>query len=217
MALPKLLGLAATAVAVLTVSLVVAGPAQATTLCQANEDPCEAVKSYAVGQEYEAELETGTKLIFKGEGKKFPEVVCSESRLQFKTTNNTGEKKVLLGEVTSLLAEKCTNCTTVTATVLPWTMEVFPEEPPNGNGFGGWSMGKGKPTYKFEKCPLGVICTYEAKSLLYVFNGGKTQNLVAVEVLFEFGSGNKECGTKMRINLTYKITKPTPVWVSAKP
>jgi hypothetical protein len=204
----KMLGLVVAA-ALAAMAFVGAGSASATTLCKANENPCN--NPYPSGTKVKAQLETGTEAVLTTS---LATVKCTVSKSEGVTKAQSGEP--LPGEVTNLTFESCktglVGCTVSTVN-LPYTAAVSATGGGNGT-FTASSSGKGNPGAKVV-C-VGVLnCTFTTAEATLTALGGEPARLKAEGV--ELEQTGELCPTTSTWTATYKVTEPTKGWVVASP
>jgi hypothetical protein len=180
-----------------------------TTLCKAAVPKCEVGQRYPSGTTIEASLKSGTQFTFLSSFK----TSCTGSTVTGKTTAESGTPLSL--EVASISASGCTGgCAAGEFQNLPYSASA---EQSTGNNatVSVKSSGKGGPRMKFSSCLFGVACTFGASELPLTLEGGNPGTLVAKEASLELQEGSKAlCGTSGKINATYEITTPKPVYAS---
>jgi hypothetical protein len=203
--------------AIAVVALLGIGTASATTLCKAKENPCSEPNSYKLNTEAEGSLEGMTQAVFKGE-LKFGTVMCSKANIQFKMTSNEGPEKAMHGQVTVLRFEECEGCKKATVLHLPYSAEIHANLAEVGHGELNFSnSGKGVPAVEFTECALGIACTFGEKALQMTIFGGNPAGVFEEEEPLVYEAGSPFCGTKALLTMSFVISKPKPLWVSAKP
>jgi hypothetical protein len=204
-------------VAVVAMAVAGVGTASGSSLCKELKNPCPEPQIYKLETQIEEKLEAGTSMEFAGEGT-FGVVKCTVASMQFKITKNEGPEKVMRGQVTSMLVEKCNTCGTAKALNLPYAAEVIWNPVTEGDGFLTVSNGgKGVPSIKFENCNLGISCTYGAKSLVFGIEGGNPATLDTKMEGLSYENGSVLCSEKAPLTVSYTITGPKPLFVMSKP
>lgn len=211
--------------------LAAAAPASAARLCEENKPKCEG-KNYKTGQALEARLEGGKFAVFKagkfnekGEFEQAFEVVCNESVINAKATNEGGGTGTpVLTEVTGVTFgwTGTANCPangglktcTVTTLGLPYQGSV---EFAAGNN-GTWSIvekgGGGQPRAELSCLGKTVVCFYGKNILEMSILGGMTW-FPTVNQKLEKGAGSSGvCPAVAFYIAEYEGLKPGKMWIT---
>ena len=216
MKLIKMLGLAAVA-AVAAMAFLGAASASADTLCKANEEPCSAANSYAIGTTITG-LTTAAKpatlLGINGSGETIVEEEC-HSTASGKTTKNDGSHTQLLGLLDTLTFTSCKGiCSGASSLRTPYAIEASGLK----QELIAKTDGSGAPGAKLTGCFGIATCEYEATggTALLTFTGGSPGHLTASKVPLTRTSGAL-CPAKGEWDALYEITSPNPAFLSALP
>jgi hypothetical protein len=179
-----------------------------TTLCKAAVSKCEAAQRYPSGTAIEASLKSGTGFQLSAG---FVTVSCTGSTLSGKANAEYGAPLSL--EVSALSMSSCVGCTSNEFQNLPYSASA---EQSTGNNatVSVKSSGKGSPSAKIKGCPFGASCKYGASEMSLTLEGGNPASLVAKEVPLELQEGGGLCAKVGKVNATYEITTPKPVYAS---
>ena len=187
---------------------VVGGPAPLRWLCAVNTNPCPEEDRYPSGTSLEGSLEGNSLFEFLYEGK-LREPACESGAFSGKTTQDSIP---LIGEVSTLSFSKCGGgVCAVQAQTPPFNASI---EPTTG-GNGTLTMGTGA-TPKIEvNCGGAFKCIYKAASVSFAVTGGNPAKLAVSQTLEKDAASGAECGSTMTWKATYKLTKPTPLFVTS--
>jgi hypothetical protein len=190
---------------------IVNGPANpATRLCKQNTSPCPKANRHAIGTAIEGSLEGNSVFEFLYEGKP-REPACEEGTLTGKTTV---AGKPLIGEVSAMSFGQCgAGVCAVQAQNLAYKAEI--EKTTGGNGtLALVSGGSGSPRIEVN-CGKAFKCVYKAASVSFTLTGSaSTPKLAVSQTLEKDAASEAECGASMTWKATYKVTKPTPLFVT---
>ncbi len=191
---------------------IVDGPADPVTrLCKQNMSPCLKANRHAIGTTLEGTLEGNSVFEFLYEGK-LREPACEGGALTAKTTE---AGKPLIGEVSAMSFSKCgAGVCAVEAQSLPYRAEI--ETTTAGNGTMTLvSGGTGSPKIEVN-CGKSFICIYKAASVSFTLTGSASAPKLAVSQTLEKDAASEaECGASMTWKATYKLTKPTSLFVTS--
>jgi uncharacterized OsmC-like protein len=204
--------LAVTAISLFVLPAAASAATTATTLCKVSQASCETANRLPAGTAIEASLKTGT--LFKA-SLGFVTAECSGSTITGKTTAEYGIPLPL--EVTAVSLSGCKGCTSPSVKNLPYSGTA---EQTSGTEarVGLKSSGKGEPRITFTGCPLSQTCIYGAGELALNLTGGNPGALAAKETAMEKKEGsNSLCGATAKVNATYELTSPNPVYASRVP
>jgi hypothetical protein len=180
-----------------------------TTLCKEASAHCDAPHRYPAGTTIEASLKSGTKFKFLSNFAS----ECTNSTLNGQTSAETGAPLSL--EVTAISLSGCTGgCTNDEFQNLPYGGTVE-QSTSNNATVSVKSSGKGEPRMKFSSCTFGNTCTFGVSAMGLTLQGGNPGTMTAVELSLERKEGSKLlCGETGKINATYTISAPEPVYAS---
>lgn len=179
-----------------------------TTLCKVAASKCEVGQRYSSGTTIEASLKSGTGFELNAG---FVTVKCTGSALSGKTTAEYGAPLSL--EVSAISMSGCSGCTSNEFQNLPYSASA---EQSTGNNatVSVKSSGKGTPSAKIKGCPFGATCKFGASEMPLTLEGGSPATLVAKEVSLERQEGGELCAKVGKLNATYEIITPKPVYAS---
>ncbi len=207
MRFPKMLGICVIA-ALVTMALVGAGTASATTLCKTSEDPCGAANQYPSGTKIGMELASGSKFVLSANGT--PVLECSKSTLEEKSTAASGSPLPL--QVTGLTFGLCfSECTSFSPVALPWEASMA------GAGGGKATLKVNKLTIKLSNCSiLKISCTYAGENVEAPMSGNPLQTVFENEPL-ALTEGPMFCPKEATMSATYSATSPSPLFIAKGP
>ncbi|HEX5929041.1 MAG TPA: hypothetical protein VFY48_06575 [Solirubrobacterales bacterium] len=187
-----------------------AAPNPVTRLCKVSTSPCPKAERHPIGTAFEASLEGNSVFEFLYEGKP-REPSCEEGSLAGKTTVLG---KPLVGEVSAMAFKKCgAGVCAVEAQGLPYKAEI--EKTTGGNGTLAMVSGGGGPPKIEVNCGKSFKCIYKATSVSFAVTGSGTVPKLAVSQTLEKDAASEaECGATMTWKATYKLTKPTALFVT---
>ncbi len=182
----------------------------ATRLCKANTGPCTKSNRHPIGTTLEGTLEGNSVFEFLYEGK-LREPACEGGTLTAKTTEAA---QPLIGEVSAMSFSKCgAGVCAVEAQSLPYKAEI--EKTTGGNGtLVLVSGGSGAPKIEVN-CGKSFKCIYKATSVSFSVTGGNPAKLAVSQTFEKDAASEAECGASMTWKATYKLTKPTPLFVTS--
>jgi hypothetical protein len=204
----KRLGLVVAASAALS-ALLGAGTASATVLCDSalSTSGCTTTSNqYPAGTEIAAGLISGSSAILETTGGTTL-VTCSGSGIAGKTSNAGSSTETVKAQISSL---SWSGCTQTVKTLVLGELEV--------HHIAGTDNGTvtGKSTQVTVNGIFGESCVYGtgAASDLGTLRGGALPQ-ITVNTILPLISGGAFCPKEARWTVTYTITKPTPLYVSA--
>ncbi|HEU4392547.1 MAG TPA: hypothetical protein VFR04_02795 [Solirubrobacterales bacterium] len=196
---------------------IVGGPAPTpiVRLCKVKTSPCPLPyfvfpnQKYPIGTALEGTLEGNSVFEFLYEGKA-REPACEGGSLTGKTTEPA---KPLIGEVSAMSFSKCGGgVCSVEAQSTPYKAEI--ESTGSGNGtLALVSGGAGSPKLEVN-CGKAYKCVYKASSVSFTVTGGEPAKLVVSKTMEKDAASEAECGSTMTWKATYKLTEPTPLYVT---
>jgi hypothetical protein len=190
---------------------IVGGPAPPPPvyLCKQNVSTCASGDRYAIGTAIEGTLEGDSVFEFLYEG--LPrEPWCEGGTFAGKTTTLSTP---LLGEASAMTFKKCGGgVCAVQAQSLPYKAEI--EKSTGGNGTMALvSGGTGPPKIEIN-CGKAFKCIYKANSVSFALTGGEAPKLAVAHTLEKDPASEAECGSTMTWTASFKITSPTPLFVT---
>jgi hypothetical protein len=188
----------------------VEGPVNlATRLCKENTSPCPTSNTHTVGAAIEGSLEGNAVFEFLYEGK-LREPACEAGSLTGKTTE---AGKPLIGEVSALAFSKCgAGVCAAQAQALPYVAEIEPTTGGNG-ALALISGGSGSAKLEID-CGKAFKCVYKVSGVNLTLTGGEAPKLTVAQTLEKDAASEAECGSTLTWTATYKLTKPTPLFVT---
>ncbi len=190
----------------------VGGPAPppATRLCKSTTSPCPKASRHPIGTAIEGTLEGSSVFEFLYEAK-LREPACEAGGLAGETT---ALGTPLIAEVSSIFFSKCgAGVCAVEAQSLPYKAEI--EKTSGGNGTLALVSGGSGPPKIEVNCGKSFRCVYKATSVSFAVTGSSTVPKLAVSQTLEKDAASEtECGSTMTWKATYKVTKPTPLFVT---
>ncbi len=197
-----------------TASLFIVGgaaPGPVTRLCFSNTNPCpKLLFRHPVGTTLEGSLEGKSTFEFLYEGK-LREPACEGGALTAKTTE---AGKPLIGQLSAMTFSSCgAGVCAVEAQSLPYKAEI--EKTSSGNGTLALVSGGSGPPKIEVNCGKSFKCVYKATSVSLAVTGGGPAKLGASATLEKDAASETECGASMTWKATYKLTKPTAVFVTS--
>jgi len=194
----KMLGLAVLAAMAL---MAVAGSASATVLCKEEKNPCGSA-DYPAGTEFKAEEMPENTMLWKSQGKTIDE--CSGSLTAGKTTNTGGLGSAVTVELSTFSWGTCSKSREI---IKAGPLEIHYKH--LGNSIGTVTLKElewkeGLCTFGHSNIDIGDITKPET---------GKTYSTLLIDALYPRISGFG-CGETVTFAATFKITIPTPLYVS---
>lgn len=185
-------------------------PPPVVRLCKQNVGLCLATQRHPIGTSIEGTLEGNSVFEFLYEG--LPrEPWCEGATLTGKTTQAAAP---LIGEISAMTFKKCgAGVCAVQAQALPYKAEI--EKTTGGNGtLAMVSGGSGSPKIEVN-CGKAFKCIYKVSSVSFTLTGGEAPKLAVAKTLEKDAASEAECGSTMIWTATYKLTKPTPLFVTS--
>lgn len=180
-------------------------------LCKGNATTiCSWLARHPIGTALEGGLEGDSVFEFHYQGKP-REPWCEEATFAGKTTEAATP---LIGEVSAMTFKKCGGgVCAVEAQAMPYKTEI--EKTTGGNGTFTLANGGGGPPKIEINCGKAFICVYDASNAIFTLTGGESPKLAIAQTLEKDASSEAECGATMDWTATYKLTKPTPLFVTS--
>jgi hypothetical protein len=204
----KMLGLAVMAAMALS-AVAGASTASATELCSINAAGCSGGTMYPVGTEIKAELNGVAAELTTP----ITTVKCKKSTTAGKTTTTGSATETVLGQITSLKFEECTDTAgdtcTATAVHLPYKGEIHATEKGNGT-LTVTSGGTGEPGATVV-CAEVINCTFTTATASLSVTGGNPALALASKIPLNLAGGI--CPLEAHWDSQYKVTAPNPLFV----
>lgn len=198
----KNLGLLAIAVAALT-AFAATGTASATVLCGNNSGTTKCTEAYAEGTEIQAVNEGTTTLTTS-----FTNIECSESTVGGKVTNPGGKSTAVSGNVETLTFSKC-NCEV--NVIKNGTLSITQIA---GTDNGTLSSSGAEVTASCSTIFGTVHCIYSTNATdLGTLTGGNPAKMDISSANIPRLTTSGLCAEKANWDATYKVTRPTPLYV----